>query len=296
MRVTQGMLTQQFLLDLQNNFRRLSRLQDEVASGKRINRPADDPVGVGFAMRYKAQIAYYGQYKENADMAKGWLDYTDTVMDQAGQVIQRARELAVEGASDTVPPDARRALAAEVDQLLRQMVTIGNSRYNDKYIFNGQDTTTQPYDSAKPETVKTNPGKMLYDIGDGVYLDVNVTGTRYFGDPTDTDNVFAVLKQLRDALNNNDTAQIEDALGKIDSRFQKMLEVRADVGAKSNRVELAQNRLGDMLQNLEGLLSKTEDADMGRVIIDLKAAENVHMASLAVGARVMVPSLVDFLK
>ncbi|MBX6396204.1 MAG: flagellar hook-associated protein FlgL, partial [Alicyclobacillaceae bacterium] len=182
MRVTQGMLTQQFLLDLQNNFRRLSRLQDEVASGKRINRPADDPVGVGFAMRYKAQMAYYGQYKENADMAKGWLDYTDTVMDQAGQVIQRARELAVEGASETVPPDARRALADEVDQLLQQMVTIGNSRYNDKYIFNGQDTATRPYDPADPEKVKTNQGKILYDIGDGIYLDVNVTGNRYFGD------------------------------------------------------------------------------------------------------------------
>ncbi|CAB3395135.1 flagellar hook-associated protein FlgL [Kyrpidia spormannii] len=296
MRVTQGMLTQQFLLDLQNNYRKLSRLQDEAASGKRINRPADDPVGVGFAMRYKAQVAYYGQYQQNADMAKGWLDYTDTVMNQAGDVIKRARDLAVQGASDTVPPDARQALASEVDQLLQQMVTIGNSQYNGKYIFNGQATTTPPYDSANPENSATNNGQVLYDIGDGVHLDVNVPGSRFFGAPSEADNVFAVLKQLRDGLTNNNTAQIEDALGKIDSRYSKMLEVRADVGARSNRVDLAQNRLADMVQNLQSLLSKTEDADMGKLAVDLKTAENVHMASLAVGARVLVPSLVDFLK
>jgi flagellar hook-associated protein 3 FlgL len=295
-RITQAMLTSQILSDIQGNYARMSKLQNEAASGKRINSPADDPVGVGFVMRYKDELASYQQYQSNASAALSWLQYTDSTMNQAGQVMQRLRDLAVQGASDTLSADDRKALASEVGQLYDQLVSIGNTQFNGQYIFNGQLTTTAPYpDAAAAASASTDTGAVLYDIGDA-RLAVNVSGNAFFGSPSDSDNAFAIAKQLEDGLNSNDTTAINDVLGKIDSRYNQMLAVRADIGAREDRVQLAQNRLQDMTQNVTSLLSNTEDADMAQVIVDLQAAENVHTASLLVASRVIQPTLVDFLK
>ncbi|MDB5084329.1 MAG: flagellar biosynthesis protein FlgL, partial [Bacilli bacterium] len=218
MRITQGMLTNQMMLDIQNNNSRLSRLQDEAASGKKINNPSDDPVGTGYIMRYKAQAAYYAQYKDNADQAKGVLDYTDTMLDQAHQVMQRARDLAVQGASDTVPADSKKNIAMEVDQLYQQLVTVGNSQYQGKYIFNGQQTTVAPYLTTSAETATTNTGQMLYDVGDGVQMNVNLSGNQVFGQAQDADNAFSVLKNLKTGLDTNNSALIQTSLAQIDTR------------------------------------------------------------------------------
>ncbi|MCL6632369.1 MAG: flagellar hook-associated protein FlgL [Alicyclobacillus herbarius] len=296
MRITQTMLTRQILSDIQNNYTRMSQLQSQAASGKRINKPSDDPVGVGFVLRYKDELASYQQYQSNAGAAQSWLKYTDSTMQQADTVMQRLRDLAVQGASDTFSPDDRKAMASEVGQLYDQLVSIANTQFSGQYIFNGQLTTQAPYPQDKdPATVVTDTGSVLYDIGDA-RLPVNVSGNSYFGAPSDADNAFAVAKQLEDALNNNDAQAISDVLGKIDSRYNQMLAVQANVGAREDRVQLAQNRLQDMTQNITSLLSNTEDADMAKVIVDLQAAENVHTASLLVASRVIQPTLVDFLK
>jgi flagellar hook-associated protein 3 FlgL len=295
-RVTQGMLNQQMLFDLEANTDRLLRLQNQVATGKRINEPADDPVGVGFVMRYKSEIAYYQQYQDNANAAQGWLNYTDTVMSQAYQVVQRARDLAVQGASDTMSPDDRQALASEVDQLYQQLVTIGNSQYNGQYIFNGQQTQQAPYGSTGAETVTTDSGDILYDVGDGIHLTVNTPGNKFFGDASDSDNAFALLKNLSDALKGDDGQAVNQLLGQFDSRLNQMSAAQADVGARLNRVQFEQSRLSDLLNNFQTLLAGVQDADMAKAITDLTTAQSVQQAALQVGARVIVPTLVDFLK
>ncbi|SFV05217.1 flagellar hook-associated protein FlgL [Alicyclobacillus macrosporangiidus] len=296
MRVTQGMLNQQMLFDLEANTDRLLRLQNQVATGKRINKPADDPVGVGFVMRYKSEIAYYQQYQDNANAAQGWLNYTDTVMSQAYQVVQRARDLAVQGASDTMSPDDRQALASEVDQLYQQLVTIGNSQYNGQYIFNGQQTQQAPYGSTGAETVTTDSGDILYDVGDGIHLTVNTPGNQFFGDASDSDNAFALLKNLSDALKSDDGQAVNQLLGQFDSRLNQMSAAQADVGARLNRVQFEQSRLSDLLNNFQTLLAGVQDADMAKAITDLTTSQSVQQAALQVGARVIVPTLVDFLK
>lgn len=308
MRITQGMLTQQLLTDLQGNFQRLSDLQNQVATGKRINQASDDPIGAGFVMRYKNNVAYYQQYQKNADAAGTYLSNVDTNLNQAEQIMQDARSIAVEGSNDSLTQDDRRKLSANVDQLYNQLVNVGNSQYQDKYIFNGQMTDTAPYTLGSADLSSPDGGPVLYDIGDELPLQVNVTGADFFGAPDtsagatqnpandSSDNAFSLLKQLKTTLDQGTGQDVSNLLGKFDSRIEKMLEVRADVGAKSDRVKMTSSRLGDLIQNTNSLLSSTQDADMTKLIVDLKAAENVHQASLQVGARVIQPTLVDFLK
>jgi len=296
MRVTQGMLSQQMLYDIQGNNQRLSKLQNEAATGKKINSPADDPIGVGFVMQYKNDSAYDAQYQNNATTAQGVLSYTDSAMSEAGQVMQRARDLAVQGSTGTLTANDRQDMAAEVDQLSKQLVAIGNSEFNQQYIFGGQQTSAAPYPANNPQNVTTDNGHVMYDLGDGVSLNVNVPGNAFFGQASDANNAFAVLSQLKTALQNNDVNTIGSSISAIDSRSSAMMQAQSQIGALSDRAQLMQTRMADMAQNVQGLLANAQDADMAKVITDLNSATAVQTASLQVGARTIQPTLLDFLK
>jgi flagellar hook-associated protein 3 FlgL len=295
-RVTQGMINTQLMRNLNANLARLDHTQGQLATGRKINKPSDDPVGISYAMRYRSEISANDQYIENVDSAISWLEITDSTLNQAGDVIQRLRELTVQASNGTNPQTALDAIDSEVSQLYEQLVTIGNSEFNGKHIFNGQMTEVSPYSSATAGDSLTDSGKIKFEIGVGVRIDANVTGETIFGNPNDTDNAFKVMNDLRTALQTSDFTTINNTIGQLDNRINKFLEVRADVGAKMNRVQLSQGRLGDININLQSLQSKVEDADMAQLITTLKTDENVYQASLSVGAKIIRPSLIDFLR
>lgn len=295
-RVTQGMLNTQLLRNLNNNLNRMDNLQQQLATGRRVSKPSDDPVAISFALRYRSEIGMNEQHQRNVDDSLSWLSYTDTLLDQAGNVLHRARELAVQGANGTNPEEAMNSIKSEMEQLYDQMVSIANSKFNGKYVFNGQKTDIEPYnDPDNARMTQTDPGKIEFEIGAGVKLAINVTGEEVFG-PASGDNVFAVLQDLVTSLDDNDHEAVSNLIGKLDDSLDAFLAVRADIGAKVNRVELAESRLQDIDINLQDLKSKNEDADMAEVIMHIKMAENVYQASLSAGARIISPSLVDFLR
>jgi len=301
-RVTQGMLNAQMLRNLNNNLKRLSSIQEQMETGKKINHPSDDPVGIGFVMRYRSELSANEQYQRNADAAQSFLENLDSVMNDAGNILQQARELMVQGANDTNPDQALDSIASEIDQLYSQLTEVGNSRFNGKYIFNGQMTDVKPYVEGAAETANSTAGIprdngiIRSEIGPGIMIDVNVSGNQLFGDAAETDNAFKILKDVSQALRQGNTSAVGDMLENMDSRIDKLLQLRADIGARSNRLEMTQGRLEDMSINLTALQSKTEDANVAEVITNLKMAENVYQASLATGARIIQHSLVDFLR
>lgn len=301
-RVTQGMLNTQLLRNINSNLNRMNEGQNQLSTGRKINKPSDDPVGISFSLRYRSEVSANEQYESNVDAAISWLDYTDTTLGQANSVIQRVRELAVEGANDTNPQTALDAIKSEIDQLYKQMVTIGNSEFNGKYVFNGQLTDKPPYTEATASTDAVDQGEIKFEIGTGVRLAANIPGNKVFGDADDPnnpgtkDNIFKVIQDLSAALGAGDTTEVSNIIGRLDTQNDRFLEVRADVGAKSNRIELAQSRLQDISINLQSLQSKAEDADISEVITNLKTDENVYQASLSVGSKIISASLVDFLK
>lgn len=301
MRVTQSMLNSQMMVNLEKNNARYSRYQNELSSGKRLNKPGDDPVGVGYAMRYHAQIDRNAQYQEAVKDGQSQLDFADTTLSQVNEIMQRARELAVRGSTGSMSTDARTAISSEIDQLYQQLRDVGNTQLNGRYIFNGQLTDVKPY-GPTPESNTTDTSQINYVMSEGISMTVNVTGEQVFGDATapadiDTsDNAFAILTSLKQALNTGNEPVLQGVMGRIDSRMSKMQAVWADVGARSNRAQLLSSRLSDLDLNLNDLLSKTEDANMEETIMNLRTAENVQRASLSAGSRIIQPTLVDFLR
>jgi flagellar hook-associated protein 3 FlgL len=302
MRVTQNMLNRQFLANLGANNQRLSKYQEMMATGKKLNKPSDDPVGVGYAMRYQSQISRNDQYRDNVKDGTSQLDFVDSTISQVNEIMKRARQLAVQGATETNSVESRQAIASEIQQLYEQLTTTGNTQLNGRYIFNGLTSDLKPYTDANAMYGTTDSGQINYSMSEGVVIQVNVSGNELFGDPVaagaeaTSDNAFAILKTLKDDLVSNNSAGLKATLDKFDSRQKKMMETWADVGARSNRLEVLDNRLTDLDLNLNDLLSKTEDADIPETITNLKMAEAVQRASLETGSRILSPSLVDFLR
>lgn len=309
MRVTQGMLSSQVLFDIQNNYQQLSNLQNESATGKKINTPSDDPIGVQAVMQYQNETAFDAQYQQNATNAQAQLNYTSTTMTEAQNVLSNARDLAVEGSNSTETTSDMQAIAAEVGQLYNQMVTIGNTQYNGQYIFNGQDTAQAPYPtqaenitpdkatgSLDPSQVSTNTGQVLVNLGNGVTLPVSASGNDFFGQADSSSNAFSLLGQLYSALNSGDTTKVGDLISGIDSALDTMNQVQANVGSLTDRAQLMGTRMSNLSTNLTQQLSNVQDADMATVLTQLSSAMAVQQASLEVGAQALPQSLLSYLK
>jgi len=303
LRVTPGMMHMQLSRNLNRNMLQMQGLSEQVTTGRKINRASDDPVGITYALRYRSELSSNEQYQKNVDSALSWLDFNDTVLSQSTDVMKRVKELAVQGSNGTNPLVALHNIRDEITQLKNQLLDIANSKLNGKYVFNGQKTTDIPYDPTvvpfDPSTVQTDTGEISYAVGVGVTLPVNVSGAVAFGNGNpapDVDNAFAVLDRIIAALGAGNHDAVSAEIVNIESRMDKILNAQSEIGARVNRVELMQNRLKDLEINLTDLQSKAEDADFEQLLIDSKINENIYQASLSVGAKVITPSLVDFLR
>lgn len=308
LRVTSNMMNSQLLLNLNRNGRATNETQLQLSTGRKLNRPSDDPVGMTYSLRYRTELSANTQYQSNVDSALSWLDYNDTALDQVGSILTHLKELTVQASTSTNPQSALDAIKTEVEQLKEQLIDIGNSKLNGKYIFNGQQYDKKPYDFAKDGnnlSVTTDVGDLLTDqgnisfiVGESVQLPINVTGNTIFGSPSekDDDHVFTMIDRLTTALGKGDFSTISAQIDKIDTRMDKVLTARAEIGAKTNRVELMAGRLEDMGINLTDLQSKAEDADYEKLIIQSKIQESIYNASLSAGAKIISTSLVDFLR
>ncbi|MDF9840136.1 MULTISPECIES: flagellar hook-associated protein FlgL [unclassified Paenibacillus] len=304
LRVTSNMMNSQLLLNLNRNARTMNDTQLQLSTGRKINKPSDDPVGITYSLRYRAEISSNEQYTKNVDSSLSWLDYNDTVLGQAGEVVQRLRELTVQAATGSNPQSALDSINEEVMQLKEQLVDIANSKLNGKYIFNGEQYDVKPYDFVKgadgtfdtTKAVTTDPGQIQYVVGEGVQLPISLSGNDVFGYSSDADNIFTVINNISSALKSGNITGVSDQLANVDTRIEKFLTARSEIGAKTNRVELMQERLSDLNTNLTELQAKTEDASYEELIMNSKIQENIYNASLSVGAKIISTTLVDFIR
>ncbi|MEK3783899.1 flagellar hook-associated protein FlgL [Paenibacillus sp. FSL R5-0810] len=297
MRITQSMMTSTMMSGLQGNYKRLDKYQEQMMTQRRINRPSDDPVGVASALQYRSQITATTQFEQNAEDADSWLKYGDTVMTEVTQIIQRLSELAVQGGTDTVPKDARENIAAEVEQMYQQLISLGNAQFKGKYIFNGERTDEKPFpDDPIGTAYKLDDGEVRYQVGAGITVSVNTLGEQVFGAHGDPSGIFTVVDNLKKALLADDTAGIQNAIPALQKNLETTITAQAEMGGKQNRLEFTLSRLGDLNINYMDLQSKVEDADISKVIIDLKTSESIYQASLDTMARIIRPSLMDFLR
>lgn len=304
MRVTSGMMSNHLLNNLNRTASKMNDTQLQMTTGLKINKPSDDPTGITYSLRYRQELSSNEQYQRNTDSAISWLDFNDSMLTEVNSVMQRVRELTVQASTGTNSQESHNSIRSEIQQLKEQMIDVGNSQFNGKYVFNGEVYDQKPYDFTKTNNVSDtsaaqslvlDQGQVKYTVGAGVQMSINTSGNTVFGGD-EADNMFAIFNNLEAALGSGDLKGIGDQLGLIDSRTSKFSVVHAEVGAKTNRLELMQSRLGNLETNLTELQSKTEDADFAKLMIKSKIEESVYNASLSVGAKIISTSLVDFMR
>lgn len=410
-RITNNIMVNTLKRNMNINMLNLDKLQYQLATGRKINRPSDNPAGLVRSLRLRSDLVKNEQYLANIKNGINFMDTTDSAMDNINKVLQRIRELTVQGANGTNDVDARQSITEEINQLNDQLKVIANTTYGSKYIFSGSNVTEQacngsqwmgndqmleweigsgvkiPVNSdmknwfvgtsmsgANPSTdistgtndsfqitldgdtsgphlvqlanlgTDTDGAKIAADMQaairalsgdaavDSAYqaayarVTVSYTDNRYviysgttdpqssvvitpapandisaelkLGSPagTETQGIFSLVSHLGTAIKNGNSTAVDNDLATLDQKIDQLLVNRAVVGAKTNRLELQQSRLESEETSYTDLLASNEDVDMAEVGIMLKMQENVYNASLAVGAKIIQPTLIDFLR
>lgn len=290
MRVTNKMISQTVLNNLYAAQRRLMKTQDQLSSLQVVSKPSDDPVIAARVLNLNTVLGQNEQYGRNIADALSWVEMTETTLGKVNDVLQRVRELAVYGASGTLEDTSRRALAEEVGQLLDNAVELANTSLAGRYIFGGTRTDAPPF--AAGGTYAGNTERLSWEISQGVVMEVSVDGKAAFLDS----GVFSALQNLRDHLLAGDTAKVggED-LAALDAAIDNVLNLRAALGARANRLEALKSQMESEQVNYQALKSKLNDVDLAAAVTEYKMNENAYQAALNVGARIILPSLVDFL-
>ncbi|MCD5325911.1 MULTISPECIES: flagellar hook-associated protein FlgL [Pontibacillus] len=292
MRVTQSMLTNNMLSNMSKSYEQMGKYQEQLSTGKKISRPSDDPVVAMKGMNYRSQLTEIEQFQRNIGEVHNWMNNSDAALDKTTKALQRLRELAVQASNDTYETGQRENIAEEVKQLKAHLKDLANTKVNNKYIFNGTNT------SEPPVTVNVGDGSLSknfnqefvnMEVSAGTKLNVNVDGNKVFGK-----DLFANVDQFIDNLSSGEG--LEESIAAIDRNINDVVNTRADLGARMNRVELVEDRLSSQEVMANRILSDNEDAELEKVITKLKTQESVHRAALSVGARIIQPTLMDFLR
>ena len=300
-RITSQILVDTVLADIRDAQTRLTETQRVLATGKRINTPSDDPIGTARALGFRSAISSTDQFVLNVREASAFASESEASLRVVVDTLHRARELTLSGATGTFNQDQRDIIAQEVNTLLETVVDQANTASSNRYLFAGTRTRIAPFEtSVDPVSGEItavsyagNSERFSVQVSSGVTVPVNEPGDEVFQGVQD---MFQTLIDIRDDLRAGDTDSLSTVrLGEIDAVMTQLLDRTALFGAKMNRLDLVQGRLEDQRLSFQTQLSQTEDADLADTMVNLNSRRNALEAALTAGARVLQPSLLDFI-
>lgn len=299
-RITHNMMSQHLLTDIRRSNSEIARSQNEVSSGKRIQTAADDPTGAHRALRLRSALEQNDAIQAGIDATTGWTTTTESALKSITDVMHRARELVIQASNDTYNAEDRKQVAGELGQLLEQIKSDANAKFGDQFVFSGTDATVAPYAVGGADAYLGNADAVNRSIGPGVAVRVNVTGGDLFGGTAGDGKLIDTMRNAIAALNGGTVADINNLrgpiLGSLKTNLDTVVTARATIGAVQNRAQLADSRLEDAKVAVNSQLIATEDVDLAEAITRLSSQQTAYQAALTSGAKVIQPSLMDFLR
>jgi flagellar hook-associated protein 3 FlgL len=293
-RITQNMLSQRGLDSVQGGLTKLATLQEQLETGKKINRPSDDPAGTTTALRVRSGLADQTQYIRNAADGTAWLGTIDSALSGITSQVQRAQVLAQQGANTgSMSSTAMEALATEVDQIRASVLQQANTTYLGRPVFGGTTSGGKAFDTTTGNYVGDS-GTVERRVGSDVTVRVDASGTDTFG--TDGDNLFSHLSDLSNRLRAGDSDGLESSIATIASDLQKLSGASAGEGARYNRITKASDLATATQLQLKSSLSDVEDVDLAEATLNLATQQTAYQAALAAASKTLQPSLLDFLR
>lgn len=311
MRITTGMMKDNYLKCLSRNMSTMVGLQYQMATGKRLNKMSDDPVDAMSLMQFRVKLYRNEQYRQSVESGLTWLQQTESSVSELNEVLKSAYEAVIQMSNDWLGDDDKDAAAELIGQLRDHVLTIGNAQSGTQYIFGGYNTKKTPFtvdssgkllyngldlmDDTNPALIEESKANIAYEVGFNLRMNVSVNGVQLLG--MGEDNIYTVLDNLYNALESGAPAdELTAYAGKLQDAQSHVLAVLGDIGGRVNRLELIFNRYEEDQLMYTDIKSKLEDVDQAEALMNFKMAEYVYNAALQVGSKIVQPSLVDFLK
>ena len=296
MRVTPSMMVRTTLRDLNQGLTRMQHTQSMLSSGKALLAASDDPTAATEALELRQRVRRNDQYLRTVRDAQGWLDTADATLTSGLDRLTRVREIAVQAANSggLSDPNARTALAIEVRQIRADLLALANTKYGDRSIFGG--TASGPaYDATG--TFVGDLGAVRRDVAPLTTVDVNLPGTSVFGSQAGpVGDVFAVLDRMATAIQNGDEAGLAAEHTNLTAAVDTISAATVELGSRAARMQMIEARGQDDAIRLKALLTQVEDVDVVDALITAKSQEQSYNATLMVAARILPPTLLDYLR
>lgn len=318
MRVTNSMLSNNFMYDLNNNLENMSIYQRQMSSGTLINKASDDPLGASQVMQINTEMAQNKQYATNINNTTQWLSVTDTSLGQVNSVLQRINELMVSVGDAAYGPDQRQSIKDEINTNIGQLSQILNTSYDGKYIFGGNRGESKPtgtttvggnqqlnYINADGTTpIQANQmtmvkSKLSVEVSKGVTIGYNVTAAdvmEYKSSSGASLNLSDVLNTITSDLDSGNVSNVIGTdLSNIQDAIKNVSSVRTEVGALENRMTSVQNENQSENTSLTQVLANTDDVDYAQMTMQFAQAQTTYQASLQTSAKILQHSLIDYM-
>jgi flagellar hook-associated protein 3 FlgL len=305
------MMIGSFLSNINKNMSLMDKYQYQLYTGRRIRDLSDDPIGIMSCLESRSKLRKLDMHNASIASAKSWLTQTESSLDEINDVISQVYETAVNAANGTMSAQDKKAAAELVEQMRQHVVQLGNSTFGDRYIFGGFNTTGAPFKVADDGTLLYNGVDLVtapalqtdalkaqvirYATGMSVTTDVSINGVELMG--TGDNNLNKILSDFVAALQSDASSEdLGQFVGLLQGKQQDVLSMLADVGGRTNRLDMmAASNIDDELNYTE-MLSDVEDVDQAEATMAFKMAQAVYRSALQVGAQVIQPTLMDFLR
>jgi len=298
MRLTSTTTADSVLSQLQRLGERQATLQRQVATGQRIHQPGDDPAAAGRIITARMERGAISQFSRNAAAALEYSKTSYSALEQFKKLSDRASELSVLGAG-AIGTEAMSAYAAEVNQLIEQAASVGNTRFHSDYVFGGTAVADSPYtltrDTAGRITSATyagDTGRIAIPLGEEATLQPTPDSATNAGMADMMNNFVA----LRDALEAGDTSALSALRPNLDQAEDLLVGALSEHGAIQLRIEVAQTQQNARLQEIDRQISAEADADLPEVIVRLNQTTQAYEAALSSSSNIFRLSLLDYLR
>jgi flagellar hook-associated protein 3 FlgL len=306
MRITTKMFYDRFLSGMQKNMEAIFKSQEQISTGKRINRPSDDPTAMSRIIGYRTQISAIDQYKRAVNTARDSIKSMESALTNLNGIITRARELAMRGATGSIDAEARKIIASEIDTLLQSAIGIANTKVEERYIFSGFQSNVPPITTTG--AFGTDANSVIIDIYAGITVKINMPANSVFNDstllvttpppydPGANKFVLPALNTLKLALEGNDVGIIQQSLGNLDIVSGIVLQAIGEIGATLNKIDTVEKYYNDKNHNLNTYLSNEMDTDIARVVSEMTQRQTTLEGLRTVSTEFIRTSLFDFIK
>jgi flagellar hook-associated protein 3 FlgL len=277
----------------------LLMVQEKISSQKKLNRPSDDPLGMTKVLDFRSEISGIDQYQDNIATAKSRIQFGESTLGFVDDLLAQARGVAQNNTDPDITAEHRQLAAEEVKDILEQIIQMANSKFGNAYMFSGHKTDTEPYSAAADYTVTYNgdDGDVRFIIGENSEISLDANGENVFNGGVD---IFLQLKNLVDGLENPDlvagSAAIQTTIEPLWDAREQVNNKRSEYGPKIDRLEITEKYWSNLKPQLRKAITDIEDADLPKAIVELQALELSYQTTLATTAKIIQPTLMNFLR